>query len=128
MRKPGLALLEVVLSAGILFMVMLILLNLATTSIWGSKEGGERLAAESHAQSLLEEFRAKPFSGYPLDQPISCPSYLEDGTEFRAVLSATAVGGASPQALRQLQVAVTWSSKRGPRQTVLSAYVTPLLR
>ena len=128
MRERGLAMLEVVFSAGILFMVMLILLNLATTSIWGSKEGGERLAAEAHAQSLLEEFRGRPFASLPLGQPISCRTYIEDGTPFQATLAATAVEGLSPEILRQLEITVTWNSKRGPRQSVLSTYVTPLLR
>jgi Tfp pilus assembly protein PilV len=127
-KRRGMALLEVVVSSGILFMVMLLLLNLATTSIWGTKEGGERLAAEAYAQSVLEDYRGKAFSAYPLDQPIICPPYLEDGTEYRAVLSASLVPGTSPQTLRQLDLSVSWNSKRGPRQAALSAYVTPLLR
>jgi Tfp pilus assembly protein PilV len=127
-RFRGLTLLEVIVSAGILFMVMLLLLNLATTSIWGTKEGGERLAAEARAASLLEEYRSKAFSAYPLNQPLTCPPYFEDGTEYQAVLSAVAVPGSADTTLRRLDVTVTWNSKRGPRQTALSAYVNPLLR
>ena len=123
----GLSMLEVILSAGILFLVMLVLLNLATTSLWGSKEGGERLSAEAHALSLLERYRAVPFPSYPLGQPQSS-AQVEDGTEYRMSLLASPVEGVSPDRLRQLTVTVSWDSKRGPREAVLSAYVAPILR
>lgn len=125
--RGGLSMLEVVLSAGILFLVMLVLLNLATTSLWGSKEGGERLAAEAHASSLLEQYRAAPFATYPLDQPQTSVQ-TEDGTEYRMRLLASPVQGVSPDRLRQLTVTASWDSKRGPREAVLSAYVAPILR
>lgn len=128
MRARGLALLEVIVSTGILFSVMLILLNLATTSLWGGKEGGERLAAEAQAVSLLEQYRATPFAAYPLGQTIDGPVWVEDGTEYKSVVLASPVDGAAPESLRQLTVTVSWNSKRGAREVMLSSYVAPLLR
>jgi hypothetical protein len=120
------ALLEVILSAGLLFLVMVILLNLATTSLWGTQEGGERLAAESYAAGILEEFRSKPFSSYLVELPLEQPPYLESGIHYRAVLTARSVGPGDT--LRLLEVTVTWSTRRGSLQSTLATYATQLLR
>lgn len=124
----GLGLLEVVISSGILCTVMILLLNLGTTSLFGTKEGGERLAAEGYALSVLEDYRCRPFSSYPLNQDIALPGYLEDGTTFDAVLRASIVADMAPESLRALTVTVRWSSSRGPRETTLASYASPLLR
>lgn len=128
MRARGLALLEVIISTGILFSVMLILLNLATTSLWGSKEGGERLTAEAQAASLLERYRTTPFGAYAPGQTIAGPAYVEDGTEYTTTLAVRTVDSVSPDNLRLLTVTVSWTSKRGAREVVLSSYAAPLLR
>lgn len=126
MRARGLGLLEVVISAGVLFSVMLLLLNLATTSLWGTKEGGEHLAAEARAQSLLEVYRRKPFSSYPVGQPQAMPDHLEDGTTYQSTLIASPVDGLSPSTLRCLTVTVRWPSQRGQQEIELSTYANPL--
>lgn len=125
--RLGLSLLEVILASGLLFSLMVVLLNLATTSLWGTKEGGERLAAEGYACSLLERFRHQPFAAVPQGLPLPQEPYQEDGTEFRGVVTIRPVEGAPPS-LRQLDVTVTWSSTRGSRQLTLSSYVVPSLR
>jgi hypothetical protein len=124
----GLSLLEVVISIGILFLVMLLLLNLATTSIWGTREGGERLAAESHALSVAETYRGQSFTSYALDQDIALPAYTEDGTRFETTLKATAVPGYPADRLRQLAITIKWTSTRGPQEATLALYANPILR
>jgi hypothetical protein len=96
----GLGLLEVVISSGILCTVMI----------------------------LLQDYRCRPFSSYPLNQDIALPGYLEDGTTFDAVLRASIVADMAPESLRALTVTVRWSSSRGPRETTLASYASPLLR
>ena len=120
--------LEVVISMGILFLVMLLLLNLGTTSIWGTREGGERLAAESHALSVGEDYRAMSFATYVLDQDLPQPVYTEAGTDYKTTVRASAVAGYSPDLLRQLDITVRWDSTRGPQETKLALYATPILR
>lgn len=120
--------LEVVVSMGILFLVMVLLLNLATTSIWGTREGGERLAAEGHALSVGERYRAALFSSYALDTELAQETITEAGTEYRTTVRASAVEGYSPDLLRLLEIEVAWSSARGPQRTKLALYAAPILR
>lgn len=126
-QGSGLSLLEVVFSVGILFLTLLVLLNLATTSLFGTKEGAERLTAENFASSVLETYRSRPLASYPLNSEIKLADHQEDGTTYQGVLQATPVAGYSSAQLRALTLTVKWDSKRGPKTTKLTVYATPLL-
>ncbi len=126
--QSGLTLLEVVVSVGILFLTLVILLNLATTSLFGSKEGAERLAAENFASSILETYRSRPLDAYPLNAPVVLADHQQDGTAYAGVFEAVPVDGYSSDQLRALTLTVTWDSKRGAKTTKLTVYATPLLQ
>jgi hypothetical protein len=108
-------------------MVMVLLLNLATTSIWGTRQGSERLAAENRAMAVLESYRSRGFSSYRAGQTVHFDPSRENGSLFTTSLRIEAVPGFDTAELRHLTATVTWSSQRGPQKVAMDLYANPLL-
>lgn len=123
----GISLLEVIVSAGILFLVMVLLLNLVTTALHGTVQGEQRLAAEGLALSILEEVRSLPFERLE-DLTHGMPEQKLGRTVYHPTLSVRSVTGFSPAQVKEIKVAVEWESSRGRMATSYVGYVTPLLK
>lgn len=125
MSRRAYSLLETIVSVGLLFSAMILLLNLATTSLWAGEEATERLTAAAHASSVLEDYRRRPFSQVAVaaEEPLS--SFQADQRVYTVSLEVSAVADCSSDLVRCLSVRVKWNSRRGPAEVRYSTYVTP---
>ena len=123
----GLSLLEVVVSAGILFVIMIVLLNLVATSVRGTSAAEKRLVAESIALSMLEKTRSRPFGTLNENDSETLVQKFE-GTHYRIAIRASQVSGHSPAHLKSIHARVSWNGNTGKENIELTGYVTPLLR
>lgn len=123
----GLSLIEVVVSVGILFVVMIVLLNLVATSVRGTSAAEKRLVAESLALSALEKTRSRPFGSLNESYSETLIQKFE-GTHFRITIRARQVPGHSPEHLKSISARVAWNGNTGKENIELTGYVTPLLR
>ena len=132
--KRGVSLVEVVMAASLLSLVMLFLFNIIPASAIATRGAEHRLAADSLAQSVLDQAASLPF-GSLVDGTYDAASpgllgladqRLEDGTLLvvRATISPSP-GGAPRTRLLLVRVEVTWRERtRNPvlvRELQLSA-------
>lgn len=123
----GLSLIEVVVSTGILFLVMVLLLNLLSTSIRGTSAAEKRLIAEGLAWSALEQARSRPYGSLEAGSTESSTEEFE-GAKYLIFLQVREVPGHSLQDLKSINTRISWNGIQGREVIELTGYVTPLLR
>ncbi len=124
----GLTLVDTVVGVGILFLLLIVLLNLAGTSVFGTRAADERLAAERLATSILEEFRAQPFPQQSLSSSLVLEPVETEGLVFQPIVAVEEVPPHPVDRLRRVTVIITWESRRGTQEATLACYVNPLLQ
>ena len=120
--RRGLSLMEVVVATSILAMVFMLVANLFPTSFMALRTSGQRMEAESLAASLLEDYRARPFSQLPVGLDVR----PQASGSYQPQVQVLAVAGEDPAYLVEVRVEVSWSDKIGSHQTSLSSYVAAL--
>lgn len=67
------------MAISVLAMAFVIIVNLLPSSRYAARKGGAALAADQVAQSILEEWRAKPFEDLIIGPPQSLPPATIEG-------------------------------------------------
>lgn len=128
-RRGGFSLLEAILAITTLAVVLILVFNLFPTSLWAMRKAEHRMQADTMARTLLNEYRAMPFSRLTeltLEPPQALPPQRGAGeVDFYPVIEVRRVGDTPPERLVELRVTIDWSS-RGQGQIVQSLYVSKL--
>lgn len=123
MSRRGLSLLEVVFTASLLAVVLMILMNIIPTAMLSVRKSEHRVVAQTVAQAVLDECRAAPFSRLVSNQSLNtaspgplgdllrrCKQEGNDHVVFEPRLVVSSVSGTTVprDSLCQLEVTVTW--------------------
>ncbi|MBI3924234.1 MAG: hypothetical protein HY319_01715 [Armatimonadetes bacterium] len=130
MTRRGLTLVEIIVSAALLVVIFMLLLNLFPLSLFGVRQAEHRAEAVMRARSILESLSGGPFSrlengSYDTGAPGPYPDLLavektEDGVELRPALEigdVPAFDGNPYPRLKRLKVTIAWEG-RHPSQIV----------
>jgi Tfp pilus assembly protein PilV len=123
MSRRGLSLLEVVFTASLLAVVLMVLMNVIPTAMLSVRKSEHRVLAQTVAQAVVDECRAAPFSRLVSNQSVNTSTAgplgdmlrrcKQEGTDHvvfepRLVLS-TVPGTTVPRdSLCQVDVTVSW--------------------
>jgi uncharacterized protein (TIGR02598 family) len=143
MNRRGLSLLEVVFTASLLAIVVMVLMNVIPTAMLSVRKSEHRVVAQTVAQAVVDECRAAPFSRLLNDQSVSaatpgalgdilrrCRQEGNDHVVFEPRLVVGTVSGtAAPRdTLCQLQVTVSWKYRDDTYSLERSLRVSSLSR
>lgn len=121
MRRRGLTLAELTLTASLLAIVFLVILNLVPSAIYSGVESRHRLDAQALAGQLLDTCSARPFSKlqvgtYDPTSPGNLAGYLVDVTTSDQVVlqprvDISLVTGVAADKLKKVKVTVVWRER-----------------
>lgn len=116
-RHRGFTLLESLFSLFLVAMLVMFVYNLLPTSFLATKQAGRETQADAIAGSLIEEYRAKPFSdlapGVVKPDPVKAGDIL-----YVPVVRISQPGGKGGNRLRRLEVEVSWEFRKNQFQQV----------
>lgn len=135
----GLSLLEVVLSASLIGLIFIFLLNIFPASMLGVRQAEHRLAAQAQAQRLLDEASARGFDrlGVNGDYTASNPGPFagiiddqksEDGVVLSSRVVVSDVNPIPRNRLARVRVLVTWTERERPQVVTREIQVSALRR
>lgn len=107
--RRGFSLIETILAAFIFSLITMAVFNIFPSSVMAVKRGEMELEADSIAQRILEEHRAKPFDELVLTGPAPLAAETLAGTKFEPFLEIDSVPGSLEESLKAVRVEVRWS-------------------
>lgn len=116
-RPRGFTLLESLFSLLLVAMLVMFVYNLLPTSFLATKQAGRETQADAIAESLLEEYRAKPFSD--LAPGVVKPDPVQAGDiVYLPVVRISQPTGKGGNRLRHVEVEVSWEFRKNRFQQV----------
>lgn len=118
--RQGLSLPEAILSFFIVTLILILILNLFPTALGSVRAAGQRMQAESLADSLIARYRECPFEQLALGPPLVLPDQPGRGTVFHPTVEFGIVKDelALPELVRSIRVTVRWEGHQITREVV----------
>jgi len=109
-RRParGFTLLETLVSLVMVSMLVMVVYNLLPLAFVATRQAGRETQADALATSLLEEYRAKPFS-HLVPGTLRPDAVTVGGTTYLPVIRVSQPTGPGAGRLRHLEVEVSWT-------------------
>lgn len=126
-RRGGFTLLETQFSLLLVALLTLTVYNLLPTSFVATRQAGRETQADALADSLLEEYRAKPFSDLAVGVTRP-PAVQAGGVTYVPVVRITQPTAKGADRLRHLEVEVSWTHANQSRQVRCALDVVDLPR
>jgi type II secretory pathway pseudopilin PulG len=121
-RPRGVSLVELVVTLFVIGIMLILLLNLFPTSMATVKQGERYLQAETLAQSILEQQRARPYKELEVGIYLLDPVRYE-GSDLTPTLEVFVIDDVPPEDLLGLRVTVTWQVRKIKRQIQQEVWV-----
>lgn len=126
-RRRGLSVLESVVAICLLALVLVCLFTLYPMTGLSVSQSRQSLEAQALADSMLEQLQAQSFSSVTLGASDWSP-VTRNGVVYSRHLEVFPIEGRDPDALRAVEVRVSWTSATRSRQIVREQWLSSVGR